>query len=50
MRLLLDLIACKIQSLAEVCFEVRIMLRVLPFLKIESSSKDEDTHPALFSL
>lgn len=47
---LLDLIACKIQSLAEVCFEVRIMLRVLPFLKIESSSKDEDTHPALFSL
>lgn len=33
MRLLLDLIACKIQSLAEVCFEVRITLRVSPLPK-----------------
>jgi hypothetical protein len=32
-RRLLDLIACKIQSLAEVCFEVRITLRVSPLPK-----------------
>ena len=32
-RRLLDLIACEIQSLAEVCFEVLIMLRVSPLPK-----------------
>jgi hypothetical protein len=49
-RQLLDLIACKISLWRRSVSRFGPRCEFLPFLKIEPSSKDEDTRPALFSL
>jgi hypothetical protein len=49
-RRLLDLIACKISLWRRSVSRFGPRCEFLPFLKIEPSSKDEDTRPALFSL
>jgi hypothetical protein len=49
-RLLLDLAAWKISLRWRSVSRLRSCSEFLPFLKIEPSSKDEDTHLALFSL